>query len=452
MRKVLIANRGEIAVRIIRACKKLGLEAITVHSSVDKESLHVKLADYSVLVGPGEASKSYLNVNAIMAAAKSLKVDAIHPGFGFLSENVALNRRCEKEGIIFIGPKAETIETFGDKIAAKTILKEHGIPMAPGSDGAVEGLEEGIKVAGQIGYPVMIKAAAGGGGCGLRVVRSKDEFPAAFHLVIKEAKMAFGDRRVYIEKLIENARHIEVQILADHYGKVIHLNTRECSLQRRSQKIIEEAPAPNLSDDLREKITQAAVKTAQISGYQNAGTVEFLLDENGNFYFIEMNTRIQVEHPVSELITGIDIVLAQLLIASGESIMLEQEDVGINGHAIECRINAEDPKNNFMPSPGVVEELTLPGGMGVRIDAGIVSGSRIPMEYDSMLLKLICHAEDRTLAAAVAKNALSELNIKGLHTNEDFSRFILSHHDFLNCKINTKWVEQTAIPEYNGEK
>lgn len=448
MERVLIANRGEIAVRIIRACKRLGIETVAIYSDVDKESYHVRLADEAVCIGPKELHKSYLNIPAVLSAARATDCDAIHPGFGFLSENPQFVRACDKAGIIFIGPEADVMEKMGDKAFARELFASHGVPVVPGSDGLVENIEAAAVIADEIGYPLLVKASAGGGGRGMRIAENADELNGAFMAARSEAKAAFGDDRVYMEKLIMNPRHIEVQVLADNHGNVLHLGTRDCTMQRRNQKMLEEAPAYFISPETAEKMAKAAVSAARIAGYKNAGTVEFVVDSDENFYFIEMNTRIQVEHPVTEMITGIDLVKAQLIIADGQELVMHQDDILFWGYAIECRINAEDPHRGFLPSPGKITKLNLPGGAGVRVDGSIYSGYTVLPYYDSMLLKLVIHAETREWAVAGMKQALQELEIEGISHNGDFHEFILDHPDFLEGKCHTRWIEQKGLPEY----
>lgn len=440
--KILIANRGEIAVRIIRACREMGIETVAIYSTMDKDALHVQLADEAVCVGPPKGKDSYLNMENIISATILKRAQAIHPGFGFLSENSRFAEMCQECNIAFIGPDAQMIELMGNKSRARETMIKAGVPVVPGSQGAVEDLEEALGIAENIGYPVMIKASAGGGGKGMRLAFSKDEFVKAFTTAKQEAKAAFGNDSMYIEKYIENPRHIEFQILGDAYGNIIHLGERDCSIQRRHQKVIEEAPSPVIHPELREKMGKAAVKAAATINYKNAGTVEFILDKQGNFYFIEMNTRIQVEHPVTEMITGIDIVKEQIKIAAGLPLEYKQEDIKINGHAIECRINAENPQKGFMPSPGTVKGLYLPGGFGVRIENALYEGYKIPPIYDSMIAKLITHGRDRKEAIAKMKSALGEFIIEGIETNIDFLFDILHTEDFEKGNVDTGFIEK----------
>lgn len=429
-KKVLVANRGEIAVRIIRACREMGIETVAIFSEIDRESLHKELADEAVCVGKDRSNNSYLHMENILSAALLTGCDALHPGFGFLSENPKFARLCEENGIKFIGPRAETIEKMGDKSMARTMMIEAGVPVVPGSEGVLSSIEEALKMAEKIGYPVIVKASAGGGGKGMRIAWSKDELESQFETAKMEAYNAFGDDTMYMEKFVENPKHIEIQILADEHGKVLHLGERDCSYQRRNQKMIEEAPSSLLTEAERQKLGDLAVKGARHVGYWNAGTMEFLMSSSREFYFIEMNTRIQVEHPVTEMITGIDLIKAQLKVAAGEPLELSQEAVTFNGHAIECRINAEDPSKGFQPSPGTIDELFIPGGLGVRIDSAVYRGYKIPPTYDSMIGKLIVHAPTREEAILRMKRALGELVITGVKTNLDFHYLLLNQEAF----------------------
>ena len=440
--KILIANRGEIAVRIIRACKEMEIKTVAVYSEIDKNSLHVKLADEAVCIGPANSKDSYLNMKNILEATCLTNSQAIHPGFGFLSENSMFARVCEESNIKFIGPSADVIDLLGNKSNAKEIMKKAKVPVIPGSDGNVESLEDALKIANKIKYPVMIKATSGGGGKGIRLIKNDEELKKNFDLVKQEAKISFNDESVYIEKFIENPRHIEVQILADEHGNVIELGERDCSVQRRNQKMIEESPSVYIDDEKRKKLGEAAVNAAKAVGYTNAGTIEFLVDKNGDFYFMEMNTRIQVEHPVTESVTGIDIVKEQLKIAFGEKLEYKQKNVEKRGHAIECRINAEDPDNNFMPFPGTIQRLILPGGMGVRIDSSMYTGYKIPPVYDSMVSKIIVHASTREEAINKMHEALKEFEVEGIKTNKDFLIKILESKTFGNGKFDTSFVEK----------
>ncbi|MEE1190985.1 MAG: acetyl-CoA carboxylase biotin carboxylase subunit [Blautia sp.] len=440
--KILIANRGEIAVRIIRACREMGIETVAVYSEADREALHTQLADEAVCIGPAASADSYLNMERILSAAMVTGADAIHPGFGFLSENSKFAQLCETCGLIFIGPSSEVIWKLGNKSVAKQTMIEAGVPVIPGNSKSVYTVEEGLKHAEEAGYPVMIKAALGGGGKGMRTAHSPEEFETSFLTAQTEARNAFGDEAMYIEHFVENPRHIEFQILADHYGNVVHLGERDCSIQRHHQKLIEESPSPALTDKLRRKMGEAAVKAAKAAGYTNAGTIEFLLEKNGSFYFMEMNTRIQVEHPVTEWVTGIDLVKEQIRIASGEKLLFSQEDITLTGHAIECRINAEDPAKNFRPSPGMITDLYLPGGKGVRMDTAIYSGYTIPPYYDSMLAKLIVHGKNREEAILKMRSALGEVIIEGVKTNVDYQYEILHHPDFVSGDTDIEFINK----------
>lgn len=440
--KILIANRGEIAVRIIRACREMGIETVAVYSEADREALHTQLADEAVCIGPAASADSYLNMERILSAAMVTGADAIHPGFGFLSENSKFAQLCETCGLIFIGPSSEVIWKLGNKSVAKQTMIEAGVPVIPGNSKSVYTVEEGLKHAEEAGYPVMIKAALGGGGKGMRTAHSPEEFETSFLTAQTEARNAFGDEAMYIEHFVENPRHIEFQILADHYGNVVHLGERDCSIQRHHQKLIEESPSPALTDKLRRKMGEAAVKAAKAAGYTNAGTIEFLLEKNGSFYFMEMNTRIQVEHPVTEWVTGIDLVKEQIRIASGEKLLFSQEDITLTGHAIECRINAEDPAKNFRPSPGMITDLYLPGGKGVRMDTAIYSGYTIPPYYDSMLAKLIVHGKNREEAILKMRSALGEVIIEGVKTNADYQYEILHHPDFVSGDTDIEFINK----------
>ena len=428
--KVLIANRGEIAVRIIRACRELGVQTVAVFSEADRGALHAQIADEAICIGPAATKDSYLNMKAIVAACEITGADAVHPGFGFLSENAVFANTCKRCGVTFIGPNAESMELMGDKARAKDTMKKAGVPVIPGSDGVVKTLEEAYEIADEIGYPVMVKASAGGGGRGIRLVKEKSELENAMTSAKQEALQFFGNDDVYLEKVVVNPRHIEVQILADQYGNVVHLGERDCSLQRRNQKVLEEAPSPFMTEELRARMGEAAVKAAKACGYWNAGTIEFLVDENRNFYFMEMNTRIQVEHPITELVTGIDLVKQQILIAGGEKLPMKQEDIHLTGHAIECRINAENPKYNFRPSPGRITALHMPGGPGVRIDSAVYQGYEITPYYDNMIAKLIAYAPDRQQAIQKMKWALAEFLVEGVDTNIDFQLALIRDPDF----------------------
>ncbi len=445
MEKVLIANRGEIAVRIIRACRELGLHTVAVYSEADRSALHAKIADEAVCIGPAKSADSYLNVRAIIAACEITGADAIHPGFGFLSENASFARTCEKCGITFIGPDSHSIEMLGDKAAAKEAMKAAGVPVIPGSEGAVKTLEDAKRIAGEIGYPVMVKASAGGGGRGIRVAESADKLESMVNAAKQEALSCFGNDEIYIEKFVVNPKHIEIQILADGFGNVVSLGERDCSMQRRNQKVLEEAPSTIIDPDTRAAMGRAACAAARVCGYKNAGTIEFLVDRDKHFYFMEMNTRIQVEHPITEEVTGVDIVKEQLKIAAGEPLDFKQEDVEIRGHAIECRINAENPAMNFMPSPGVIDGLFVPGGPGVRIDSAVYQGYEITPYYDSMIAKLIVHGKDRDEAIAKMKWALSEFIVDGVYTNIDFHLKLIRTEAFENGSYDNGFLNRTKI-------
>ncbi len=441
-KRVLVANRGEIAVRIIYALKELGIESVTVYSEADKDALHVQLADYAICIGPPQPKQSYLNFTNIISAAIATGSEAIHPGYGFLAENPEFAEAVEASGLKFIGPTSETIRLMGDKIEAKKIMKEAGVPVLPGTDEAISDYNQAVEVVREIGFPVIIKAAAGGGGRGMRVVHNEDELENAFQLARSEAEAAFNDPRVYIEKYIARPRHIEIQILADEHGNAIHLGERECSIQRRHQKLIEESPSPVVDEKIRERMGEIAVKGVKKINYHSAGTLEFLMDEDGNFYFMEMNTRIQVEHPVTEMVTGLDLVKRQILIAAGEKLELKQEDIEIKGHAIETRINAEDPDRGFRPSPGKIELLHFPGGPGVRVDSYVYQGYTIPPYYDSLIGKLIVKGMDREEAVSRLKRALEEVVIEGIITTVPFYQELIEHPDFVSGNIDTGFIER----------
>ncbi|MCB2285915.1 acetyl-CoA carboxylase biotin carboxylase subunit [Clostridium algidicarnis] len=443
--KILIANRGEIAVRIIRACREMGIRTVAVYSDIDKDAIHTQLADESVCIGSAKAKDSYLNMQNILSAAVLKGVQAIHPGFGFLSENSTFAHMCTDCNIKFIGPDPETIEDAGNKSRAREIMINAGIPVIPGTEGVVETVEDALKEARKIGYPVMIKASSGGGGRGIRIVRKEEELKNAYETAKTESKAAFGDDSLYIEKLIENPKHIEFQILGDNFGTILHLGERDCSVQRKNQKVVEEAPSAIITDSLRKQMGEVAVKAARAVNYKNAGTIEFLLDKHGEFYFMEMNTRIQVEHPVTEMVTGIDILKEQLSIASGEKLSYDQSHIKIQGHSIECRINAENPDKGFMPSPGKIERLYVPGGNGVRIDSAVYEGYIIPPNYDSMIAKLIVHGKDRLEAISKMKRALEEFVIEGVDTNIDFQLKILNNKNFEKGKFDTSFIEKEIL-------
>jgi acetyl-CoA carboxylase biotin carboxylase subunit len=442
IKKVLIANRGEIALRIIRACQELGLATVAVYSQADATALHVRFADEAVCIGPPESSGSYLNVNRLIAAAEVSAADAIHPGYGFLAENSTFAEMVESLKIKFIGPSPQSISSMGDKALAKATMKNAGVPVIPGSEGVVSDFHQARETAGEVGYPVMIKAVAGGGGRGMRLVREEANLETAYEMARAEAEIGFNNPDLYIEKLVENPRHIEVQILADAFGNAIHLGERDCSIQRRHQKLIEESPSVVVTPDMRKKIGAAAVKAAKAVDYESAGTVEFLMDQQGNFYFMEMNTRIQVEHPVTEMITCLDLVKEQLRIASGEQLRLKQDDIKFQGHAIECRINAEDPKKNFLPNPGLIESLHIPGGPGVRVDTHIYQSYRVPPNYDSLLAKLICWGSNREEARVRLNRALMEMVIEPIKTTIPFHLEVINHPDFIAGKIDTGFLDR----------
>ena len=442
LKKVLIANRGEIAVRIIRACREMGIRTVAIYSEADKDALHVSLADEAVCVGPATSSKSYLNMKAILEAACLTGADSIHPGFGFLSENSSFAKICEEMGIKFIGPNYKLIDLLGNKSKAKETMKKAGVPVVPGSEGLIKSKEEAVSIAEQIKYPVMLKASAGGGGKGIRVAYNKDQLEKEYDLVKQEAKVSFNDDSLYLEKFIENPRHVEIQILADEHGNCIHLGERDCSIQRRNQKVLEETPSSILDDKTRKKMGEVAVDAVKEIGYSNAGTIEFLVDKNKDFYFMEMNTRVQVEHPVTESVTGIDIIKEQIKIASGETLSYKQKDITFTGHSMEVRINAEDPSKNFMPCPGKITDLHLPGGNGVRIDTAIYPGYTIPPYYDSMIAKIIVHGKNRDESIAKMKSAISELVVEGITTNADFILKILEDKDFVSNNYGTSFISK----------
>ncbi|MBQ7446343.1 MAG: acetyl-CoA carboxylase biotin carboxylase subunit [Eubacterium sp.] len=440
-KRMLIANRGEIAMRILRCCVELGIETVLVHSTEDADSMPVQLCTQAVCIGPAAAQDSYLNADAILTAAKAYACDAIHPGFGFLSENAEFAEKCEENGIVFVGPSAEIIRKMGDKQSARELMKKHGVPVVPGSDGLVADAKEAAEIAKKTGYPVLVKASAGGGGRGMRTAFSEDEIEQAFESARAEAKAAFGDDSMYLEKLIVNPRHIEVQILGDRFGHIVQLGERDCSMQRRNQKLIEEAPAKCLTPKNRQAIAKAALKAAKAAGYFSVGTVEFVLDQDGHFYFIEMNTRIQVEHPVTEMVTGVDLIREQIRVAAGQKLSMKQDDIKVRGHAIECRINAENPEKGFAPSPGTVDFLHLPGGCGVRVESALYQGCQISPWYDSMAAKIIVHAPGRLEAIRRMRMALEETVIEGVDTNIDFLLLIMFNPDYMLGNINTSFIE-----------
>ena len=453
-RKILIANRGEIAVRIIRAARELGIDTVAVYSTADKEALHTLLADEAVCIGPAKSTDSYLNMNAVLSAAVLTGAEAIHPGFGFLSENSKFATMCEEVGIKFIGPSGAVMDMMGDKINARAQMIKAKVPVIPGSDGEVHTSEEALEVAEKIGYPVMLKASAGGGGKGIRKVEKAEDLVAAFESASSEAKAAFGNGAMYMERVIYPARHIEVQILADQQGHVVHLGERDCSLQRNNQKVLEESPSVAIGKTLRQQIGEAAVRAAQSVGYENAGTIEFLLDEaKGEFYFMEMNTRVQVEHPVTEFVTGVDIVKEQIKIANGQELSFSQDDVEILGHAIECRINAENPAFNFAPSPGKISNVYLPsGGVGLRVDSAVYPGYTIPPYYDSMIAKIIVHGENRFDALMKMQRALYELEIDGVVTNSGFQLDLISDPNVIAGDYDTAFLMEKFLPAYREKQ
>ena len=445
MNKILIANRGEIAVRIIRACKEMNIKTVAIYSEIDKDAMHTRLADEAICIGPAISSKSYLNFKNIIEAANITGADCIHPGFGFLSENSQFAKICEESNIKFIGPSYKVIELMGNKSNAKELMKSAGVPVIPGSEGSIKNANEAKKIADKIGYPVMLKAAAGGGGKGIRIVNEPSELEASYNLVKQEAKISFNDDEIYIEKFIKNPRHVEIQILADEHGNVIHLGERDCSIQRRNQKIIEETPSTAIDNKLRTKMGEAAIKAAKASKYSSCGTIEFLVDSDKKFYFMEMNTRIQVEHPITEMRTGIDIVKNQIKIAAGEELKIKQKEVEFRGHSIECRINAENPEKKFMPCPGKITGLNLPGGNGVRIDTAIYEGYEIPPTYDSMIAKIITYGDTRNEAISKMKRALEETVIEGVNTNIDFLFEIIKNPNFIRGNFDTSFIEKEIL-------
>lgn len=442
LKKVLVANRGEIAVRIIRACREMGIRTVAVYSEADKDSLHRKLADESVCIGPARSGLSYLNVKNLIEAACQTGADSIHPGYGFLSESSSFAKMCNEIGIKFIGPSSEIIELMGNKSKAKATMKKAGVPVVPGSDGLVNSLEEAKKISKKIKYPVIIKASAGGGGKGIRIAYSEEELIKAYDIVKQEAKISFNDDSIYIEKFVENPRHVEVQILADEDGNVVHLGERDCSIQRRNQKVLEETPSMILNDKTRKKMFDVTVKAVKEIGYSSAGTIEYLVDKNLDFYFMEMNTRVQVEHPITEAVSGVDIVKEQLRIAAGGTLSISQKDIHFTGHSMECRINAEDPEKNFMPCPGLITGLLIPGGNGIRVDTAVYAGYRVPQTYDSMIGKLIVHGKDRAEAIAKMKSALGEFIVEGINTNTDFLYKILDNENFKTNNYDTSFIKR----------
>ena len=446
-KKILIANRGEIAVRIIRACREMCIQTVAVYSEEDRACLHTLLADEAICIGPAPSGQSYLNMERILAATVALKADAIHPGFGFLSENAKFAKLCAECNIAFIGPSAEIINRMGNKSEARRTMMDAGVPVVPGSKEPVHQAAEALEMAKSIGFPVMIKASSGGGGKGMRISRGEADFTENFNAAQMESVKGFSDDTMYIEKYIEKPRHIEFQIMADKHGNVVHLGERDCSIQRRHQKVLEEAPCDVITQDLRQRMGDTAVRAAKAVGYENAGTIEFLLDKNKDFYFMEMNTRIQVEHPVTEMVTGMDLIKEQIRVAAGEKLSVSQEDVVIKGHAIECRINAENPSKNFMPCPGLITNVHAPGGNGVRVDSHIYSDYKVPANYDSMLMKLIVYDKDRASAIAKMRSALGELVIEGIETNVNFQYEILENEAFQEGNTDTGFIEK-YFPDY----
>lgn len=442
IKKVLIANRGEIAVRIIRACRNMGILSVAIYSKEDENSLHTQLADQRVCVGEGPAKDSYLNMDRIISAALNVDADAIHPGFGFLSENSAFVRKCKENGLAFIGPDADVIDQMGNKSQARQTMMDAGVPVVPGTRDPVYDAETGKKMAQEVGYPVIIKASSGGGGKGMRVAGSEEEFEFQFNLAQRESANAFGDDTMYLERYIQNPRHVEIQIMADTMGNVVSLGDRDCSVQRNHQKLIEESPSPAISEETRKAMSRYAVLAAKTVGYTNAGTIEYIVDPKGGFYFMEMNTRIQVEHGVTEMVTGTDLIIEQIRVAMGEPLSFSQKDIKPKGHAIECRINAEIPEMNFMPSPGVVEHMHLPAGNGVRVDTGLYAGYKIPSEYDSMIAKVIVHGPNREAAIQKMRSALDEMLIMGVKTNLDFQYQIMRHPLFVEGRADTGFIEK----------
>ncbi len=452
MKKVLIANRGEIAVRIIRACHQLGIKAVAVYSEADAESLHVKLADEAYCIGGAAPKESYLHLDRIMTAVKMSRADALHPGFGMLSEDPALPQALEEAGVTFIGPPSNVMRLMGDKARARDTARSAGVPVVPGSNGVVGSVETALFRAQHIGYPLLVKAVMGGGGRGIRLVNNEEELKKQFPLARAEAESAFGDGRVYLERFITSPRHVEVQILADNHGHVLHLGTRDCTLQRRKQKVVEEAPAASIPKNLRDRMCQYAVNLARKAKYRNAGTIEFLVDQEDKVYFIEMNTRVQVEHTITEMVTGVDIVASQLRLAMGEPLMARQEDILIEGHSIECRINAEDPFNGFAPSPGQITGYQIPGGLGIRVDSLLYPDCTISARYDSMIMKLIAYGDNRNVAIERMKQALQELQINGIHTNIKLHQAILEDAAYRSGVYDTNYLENTLIPGMNAPK
>lgn len=450
-KKVLIANRGEIAVRIIRACREAGLQCVTVYSTADKMALHAEIADESVCIGPPSVQDSYLNMNALIAACQNTGAEALHPGFGFLSESAEFAQLCIDNGITFIGPSPASISMLGDKARAKETMKAAGVPVIPGSDGAVTSVEEAKKIAAEIGYPVLVKASAGGGGRGIRRIDREDQLEEQMSVAKEEAKLFFGNDEVYLEKLIVGPHHVEIQIIADQMGNTVALGERDCSMQRRNQKVLEESPSPLMTPELRKAMQEAAVRAAKACGYYNAGTIEFLVDDDRNFYFMEMNTRIQVEHPVTEWVTGVDLVQTQLLVAQGKPLPFTQDDIEVRGHAIECRINAENPEQGFRPSPGKIRSLHIPGGPGIRVDSAVYQGYTIPPYYDSMIAKLIVHAPTRSQAIMKMRWALAEFIVDGIDSNIDFQLRLIKNKDFEAGTYDNTFLEKFLADSKNDK-
>ena len=448
-KKILIANRGEIAVRIIRTCREMGIKTVSVYSEIDEDSVHVHMADESICIGPSKSQKSYLNVDNIISAALVTGAEAIHPGYGFLSESTKLVRACMDNNIEFIGPKIEHMETMGNKSMARSTMIEAGVPVVPGSKEATNDPLRALEIAKEVGFPLMVKASSGGGGRGLRIVYKQEEFIEKFNTAKSESQIGFNDDSMYIERFIENPRHIEFQILGDKHGNIVHLGERDCSLQRRNQKVLEEAPCSIINEDLRRKMGDTALRAARAVGYESLGTIEFLLDKDNNFYFIEMNTRIQVEHPITEEIVELDLVKEQINVSFGKELKLTQEDIRMNGHSIECRINAEDPEYNFRPSPGTIDNYFSPGGYGVRVDSHIYTDYTIPPTYDSMIGKVIVWGKDRDEAISRMKRALDEMVIMGVKTNIEFQKTILNNENFINNNIDTSFIEREIFNQGN---
>ncbi len=440
--KILIANRGEIAVRIIRACREMGIQTVAVYSEADRDALHAQLADEAICIGPAAPQESYLNMERILSATIATKAEAIHPGFGFLSENSRFVEMCEKCNVAFIGPSAQIIHKMGNKSEARKTMMEAGVPVVPGTKEPVFTVEEALEAAKEIGFPIMIKASSGGGGKGMRISESQEDFAENFNTAQRESVNAFGDDTMYLERYVREPRHIEVQILGDKFGNVVQLGERDCSIQRRHQKMIEESPSCAITQETREKMGETARKAAKAVGYESAGTIEFLLDKSGEFFFMEMNTRIQVEHPVTEFVSGVDLVKEQIRVAAGLPLSVNQEDIVMRGHAIECRINAEDPGRNFMPCPGTIENIHVPGGNGVRIDTAVYNGYKIPPNYDSMIMKVIVYDKDRASAIAKMRSTLGEVVIEGVQTNLDFQYDILNQKDFVEGNVTTHFIPQ----------